>query len=86
MADAVDEWILTDGGLMGGYVCSVCAEPVESEPCREHQPDAYERAEHCSGAATCTARTHYHGCFADLDANCDEPAEHPETHGSESGQ
>lgn len=41
MADAPDEWILTDGGLMGGYVCSWCGTPVESEPCQEHQKAAF---------------------------------------------
>jgi hypothetical protein len=25
----------------GGYVCSVCGDPVESEPCPKHQTAAY---------------------------------------------
>jgi predicted RNA-binding protein with PUA domain len=24
------------------YVCGVCEMPTESEPCREHQPDAWK--------------------------------------------
>lgn len=36
--DAGDKWIVING--MGGYVCSVCETPTESEPCREHQPNA----------------------------------------------
>lgn len=28
---------------IGGYVCSACGVPVESEPCQEHQPAAYAR-------------------------------------------
>lgn len=39
--DAPDEWVLDPSGLMGGYVCSVCKTPVESEPCEEHQPRKY---------------------------------------------
>lgn len=41
MADAPDEFIELNG--MGGFVCSVCGVPVESEPCEIHQPDAYAR-------------------------------------------
>lgn len=33
--------IMGDTGII--YVCSVCGDPVESEPCREHQWRAYER-------------------------------------------
>jgi len=41
VGDAPDEW---DATLPpGGYVCSVCKTPVESEPCQEHQPIAYGR-------------------------------------------
>ncbi|HWO64592.1 MAG TPA: PD-(D/E)XK nuclease-like domain-containing protein [Umezawaea sp.] len=29
----------------GGFVCSVCGTPVESEPCREHQPVAWTNAQ-----------------------------------------
>ena len=37
MADA-----LTVMGVTGIiYVCAGCGDPVESEPCREHQPSAY---------------------------------------------
>lgn len=39
--DAPDEWVVYNG--MGGYICSVCGDPVESEPCPEHKPDAYAR-------------------------------------------
>ncbi|MEU3282112.1 hypothetical protein [Streptomyces antibioticus] len=28
----------------GGFVCSVCGEPVESEPCFEHAPGTWQRA------------------------------------------
>lgn len=28
---------------IGGFVCSVCGMPTESEPCPEHQPAAYSR-------------------------------------------
>ena len=38
MTDAADEWIVING--MGGYVCSACGMPVESEPCQEHQAEA----------------------------------------------
>ena len=41
MTDAPDKLIFING--MGGYVCSVCEMPVESEPCQEHQPDEYAR-------------------------------------------
>lgn len=39
--DAPDEWVADLPP--GGYVCSVCKTPVESEPCPEHQPRAYSR-------------------------------------------
>lgn len=26
---------------IGGYVCSACGTPTESEPCKDHQPAAY---------------------------------------------
>lgn len=44
--DAPDQWVW--GGGLGGYVCSVCGDPVEDEPCCIHQPDAYAR---CIGEA-----------------------------------
>jgi hypothetical protein len=31
--------VMGDTGII--YVCRSCGEPVESEPCREHQPIAY---------------------------------------------
>lgn len=31
--------VMGDTGII--YVCQACAEPVESEPCRAHQPIAY---------------------------------------------
>lgn len=37
--DAPNRWIVLNG--MGGYVCAECGDPVESEPCREHQPKAW---------------------------------------------
>lgn len=37
--DAPDQWIVLN--FVGGYVCSACGDPVESEPCRKHQPRAY---------------------------------------------
>lgn len=40
--DAADQWVVIN--LVGGYVCSVCGDPVESEPCKEHQPNAYAAA------------------------------------------
>lgn len=40
-SDAPDQWIVING--MGGYICSVCGDPVESEPCLIHQPNAYAR-------------------------------------------
>lgn len=40
-ADAPDKWINING--MQGTVCGVCEDPTESEPCAEHQPDAYKR-------------------------------------------
>lgn len=42
--DAPSEWVVIYG--MGGWVCGRCREPVESEPCRVHQPAAYAR---CTG-------------------------------------
>lgn len=39
-SDARNVW--TDDDFPGGFVCSVCREPTESEPCRDHQPVAYE--------------------------------------------
>ena len=37
--DAADVW---DGTIPpGGYVCSTCGMPTESEPCQDHQPTAY---------------------------------------------
>lgn len=37
--DALDRW---DPSIPpGGYVCSVCGDPTESEPCPAHQPRAY---------------------------------------------
>lgn len=42
--DAPDKHILLPwGDPIGGFVCSVCDTPVESEPCEEHQPVAYAR-------------------------------------------
>lgn len=41
MTDAPDQWVVING--LGGYVCSTCGDPVESEPCPEHQPAAYAR-------------------------------------------
>lgn len=39
VVDAPDVW---DASLPpGGYVCGTCGGPVESEPCREHQPARY---------------------------------------------
>lgn len=32
--------------------------------------------ETCTGAHDCTAGVHIHGCFADTDGPCDDPAEH----------
>jgi hypothetical protein len=41
-ADARDVW---DGSVApGGYVCATCGTPTESEPCAEHQPDAWREA------------------------------------------
>lgn len=37
--DAPDRWDVSVPP--GGYVCSVCGTPVESEPCPDHQPRAY---------------------------------------------
>lgn len=37
--DAPDRWIVFYG--MWCAVCSVCGGPVEDDPCRVHQPDAY---------------------------------------------
>lgn len=37
--DAAAEWVVHYG--IGGWVCSECGMPVESEPCEEHQPLAY---------------------------------------------
>lgn len=28
---------------IGGFVCAVCGTPTESEPCRDHQPNAYAK-------------------------------------------
>jgi hypothetical protein len=39
--DAPSVW--SDAILPGGYVCGTCEAPVESEPCREHQPIAWAR-------------------------------------------
>lgn len=36
IADAPDQWVLAD--WVGGYVCSACQTPTESEPCPDHQP------------------------------------------------
>jgi hypothetical protein len=41
MADAPDQWVVLYG--MGGYVCSECGMPTESEPCADHQPNACAR-------------------------------------------
>lgn len=38
--DAPDQYVL-DGSL-GGVVCSICETPTESEPCRDHQPIAWQ--------------------------------------------
>ena len=38
-SDAENKWIDVNG--MGGTVCSACGMPTESEPCEEHQPNAY---------------------------------------------
>ncbi|MEQ6899257.1 hypothetical protein [Microbacterium sp. KR10-403] len=40
--DAGDSYIVING--VGGYVCCVCEMPTESEPCREHQPNAWAAA------------------------------------------
>jgi hypothetical protein len=38
--DAQDRW---DNDVPpGGNVCAVCGTPTETEPCREHQPQAWE--------------------------------------------
>ncbi|WP_167305428.1 hypothetical protein [Saccharomonospora piscinae] len=38
-SDAPDVW---DASIPpGGYVCSTCHTPVESEPCPDHQPTAH---------------------------------------------
>lgn len=39
MADVASEW--SAECPPGGSVCSACGVPVESEPCKQHQPDAY---------------------------------------------
>lgn len=41
--DAGDKWIVING--MGGYVCSVCEMPTESERCREHQPNRWAESQ-----------------------------------------
>ena len=33
-----------DSVAPGGFVCGLCRLPVESEPCREHQPGAFAEA------------------------------------------
>lgn len=38
-SDAPDRLLIL--GDMGGFVCAECGDPVESEPCREHQPVAW---------------------------------------------
>jgi len=35
------ETIMGETGVI--YVCATCGEPVESEPCREHQPEAWSK-------------------------------------------
>lgn len=37
--DAATVW--SPDAAPGGYVCSICGLPVESEPCPRHQPSAY---------------------------------------------
>lgn len=39
--DAPDRWIIHNE--VGGYVCSRCGMPTETEPCPDHQPIAYAR-------------------------------------------
>lgn len=42
--DADDKFVYAGvGDEIGGYVCSACDMPVESEPCEQHQPTAYAR-------------------------------------------
>jgi hypothetical protein len=41
--DAPRLWVVVDA--VGGSVCGVCREPVESEPCQAHQPAAWARME-----------------------------------------
>lgn len=62
MSDAPDKWIIING--MGGYVCSACGEPVESEPCREHQPEAYDRYSPAVQRVPVSAFERVEGCWA----------------------
>ena len=42
VVDAPDKHIyLNDADPIGGYVCATCEMPTETEPCAEHQPNAY---------------------------------------------
>lgn len=49
----------------GGYVCSTCGTPTETEPCRIHQPGEWAECVHrCDGSPRCAAPRHIEGCFA----------------------
>jgi hypothetical protein len=43
--DAGETLVIVDPVIGGGvYCCAVCGTPTESEPCREHQPNAFAQA------------------------------------------
>ena len=62
MTDAADEWIVING--MGGYVCSACGMPVESEPCQEHQPEAFAKLYTPRRRVPVSMFERVDGCFA----------------------
>ena len=48
--------VWSDAVAPGGFVCSICGMPVESEPCADHAPEAIEGCdctELCSMGPTC---------------------------------
>ena len=73
--DAPDVW---DGTVPpGGNVCSACGMPVESEPCRQHQPHAWDRCVNGDpDAASCPTCVREGGPYRCCPHCADDPVAH----------
>ena len=62
MPDAADKWVLYNE--IGGYVCSACGTPTESEPCAHHQPEAFAKMHAPAPRVPVSMFERVEGCFA----------------------